>query len=299
MNRPIDERPVGHRRFRRLLGGVLVAIVVSAGLSVTLLQSDTSPAAAANVSFEQCNGVGGGGGQSVTCTVTIVNTLTASASTTGSVVVINGGAPVSSPDLVTVVDQCNGSAGGGDATLTCSVHVTNNIAVDSPAAAVAVSINQCNDNQAGDGLGNEPNTCSPYPASTSGATITQCNDSGDGGGLVFPSHCVAAGMVSSTLPVTVNQCNGSANGGGSMVNCTVTMVTNVVDTGDDTPTTPTTPPTGTPPTGTPPTGTPTDATPSGTPAGTPARTAGGTPGGDVPGPTGPPTAVVAPPNLTG
>ena len=149
MFRPIDERPIGHRRFRRLLVGVFVAVVACAGLSAALLQSSTSPASAANVSFGQCNGVGGGGGQTVTCNVVIVNTLTASAATTGSVVVINGGAPVSSPDLITTVNQCNGSAGGGGATLTCSVQITNNIAVDSPAAATAVSINQCNDNQTG------------------------------------------------------------------------------------------------------------------------------------------------------
>ncbi len=289
MTTPIDERPIEHRHLRRLLGGIFAAILVCAGLSATLLQSSTSPASAANVSFEQCNGVGGGGGQTVTCTVTIVNTLTASAATTGSVMVINGGAPISSPDLITVVDQCNGSAGGGGGTITCSVQITNNIAVDSPAAATAVSINQCNDNQAGDGLGNAPNTCSPYPATTSGATITQCNDSGDGGGLVFPSHCVAGGMVSSTLPVTVNQCNGSANGGGSVVNCTVAILTNVVDTSVGTPTTPGggTPGTGTPGTGTPGTGTPGTGTPT------------GTPGFDVPGFAGPPTVVIAPPNLTG
>ena len=283
MTTPIDERPIGHRPFRRLLGGVFAAILVCAGLSATLLQSSTSPASAANVSFDQCNGVGGGGGQTVTCSVTIVNTLTASAATTGSVMVINNGAPISSPDLITAVDQCNGSAAGNGSTITCDVHITNNIAVDSPAAATAATVNQCNANQAGDGLGNAPNTCNPYPANTTGATITQCNGSGNGGGLVFPSHCTATGMVSSTLPVTVDQCNGSANGGGDMVNCTTTILTNVVDTSV---TAPTTPGGGTPGTGTP-TGTPGTGTPT------------GTPGGDVPGFAGPPTAVIAPPNLTG
>jgi hypothetical protein len=295
MTSPFDDCPIGHRRLRRLLGGVFVAIVVGTGTTAMLVQSTTGSASAANVSFDQCNGVGGGGGQTVTCNVVIVNTLTASADTTGSVVVINGGAPVSSPNLVTTVDQCNGSAGGNGSTITCSVQVTNDIAVDSPAAATAATINQCNANQADDGLGNAPNTCSPFPADTSGATITQCNGSGNGGGLVFPSHCDASGMVSSSLPVTINQCNGSANGGGDMVNCSASMTTNVVNTSVPVSTTPTTPPTGTP--GTPsgsPTGVPTDIAGSGSPTATP-----GTAGGGVPGIAAPPTAIAAPPALTG
>lgn len=291
MASPTEDRGIGRRRIRRLMGGIFVAVVVSAGMTATLVQSNTGSASAANVSFSQCNGVGGGGGQTVTCNVVIVNTLTASAATTGSVVVINGGAPVSSPDLVTTVDQCNGSAGGNGSTITCAVQVTNNIAVDSPAAATAVSINQCNANQANDGLSNAPNTCLPFPANTSGATITQCNGSGNGGGLVFPSHCDASGMVSSSLPVTINQCNGSANGGGDMVNCSASMTTNVVDTSVPVATTPTTPGgglPGTPGSGTPGSGTGLDVT--GVPS---------TPGGGVPGLESPPTAVIAPPALTG
>ena len=53
--------------------------------------------------------------------------------------------------------------------------------------------------------------------------------------------CNASGTVSSDFPVTVDQCNGSENGGGSIVICSVTMTTNIVDTSI-----PDTPPTGTP-----------------------------------------------------
>ena len=63
------------------------------------------------------------------CIVSVVNTLTDVPATTGSVVTINGGAPVASGDVVTVVDQCNGSANGGGGTMLCSVTVVNNIAV--------------------------------------------------------------------------------------------------------------------------------------------------------------------------
>ena len=163
MTKPFDDRAVGHRRFRRLVGGAFVVIVMSAGMSAAVLQSSTTPPPPRNVSFEQCNGVGGGGGQTVSCDVTIVNTLTASADTTGSVVTINGGARILATDLVTVVNQCNGSGNGGNVVMACSVHITNNIAVDSPSAAVAATINQCNLNQANDGLSNVLEHVQPVP----------------------------------------------------------------------------------------------------------------------------------------
>lgn len=292
MTSPSCARTVARPLHRRAFSGALVALFFSVGLTAVVLQSSASPAAAANVAFEQCNGIQNTGGLTVTCDVVIVNTLTASAATTGSVVTVNGGAPTSSPDLITAVDQCNGSANGGGGTITCAVHITNNISVDSPAAATAATVNQCNDNQADDGLGNAPNTCQPFPATTTGATITQCDGSGNGGGLVAPSHCNATGMVSATLPVTVNQCNGSANGGGGKVNCTVTIVSNVVDTST----------TGG---GTPGGGTPGGGLPGG---GLPG---GGVPGGGIPGVTDTfttgldlteavaPPEVVVPPIFTG
>ena len=218
--------------------GSMLALALGGLLGALLFATDS--ASAANVAIDQCNGVGGGGGQTVQCNVLVVNTLTDDPNTTGSVITVNG-VVSTSPDLVTSVTQCNGSANGGNAILECHVQIINNIAVSGPAGATGVSIHQCNDNQP-DGLGTAPNTCSPPPI-MGGTTIVQCNDTGDGGGLVFPSHCSASGTVSSTLPVTVNQCNGSANGGGSKVNCSTDITTFVVDTGvggTPTTTTPTT-----------------------------------------------------------
>jgi hypothetical protein len=223
---------VGSRPHRWLaLGGVLALIL---GLSAGLVLDHPRSASAADLAILQCNGVSNVGGLTVQCDVVVVNTLTGDPGTTGSVVTLNGGSPVASNDLVTSVDQCNGSGSGGGGTVNCTVTITNNISIGAPSPALAATVNECNDNQDTDGLSNAPNTCNPFPASTSGATITQCNGTGNGGGLVnvepLYSHCTASGTVSASLPVTVNQCNGSANGGGSQVHCTVSMTTNVVDT---------------------------------------------------------------------
>ena len=272
--------------------GLVLAGVLSlalAGFTGLLLFTTSNSASAANVALDQCNGTGGGGGQTVQCDVQIVNTLTDDPTTTGSTVTVNGGTPTSSSDLITSVNQCNGSAAGNGSTLLCSVDIINNITMNGPGAAGAATVNQCNANQS-DGLGTAPNLCLPGPATTSGATITQCNESGNGGGLVFPSGCSASGTVSASLPVTVNQCNGSANGGGGRVVCSTTMITNVVDTAVSGPTT-----------------TPTTAVGSGTPTTIPAE---GTPvvpespgaipttpgaGGSVPTTPGAGSSSVAPP----
>ncbi len=212
------------RRRRRLTWAcAFVLAVIGSGGALSVLSGPSDPASAAQVPFEQCNGVSNGGGETVECSIEIVNNLTDDPGTTGSVVIINGGAPMSSPDLVTIVNQCNGSANGGGGTLRCSVTITNNISVSGASAATPVTVNQCNDNQP-DGLGTAPNVCVPE-ASMTGATITQCNGSGNGGGLRLGSGCTASGTVSSTLPVMINQCNDSANGGGSQVVCSSTINT--------------------------------------------------------------------------
>jgi hypothetical protein len=242
MNSLKKERARGRRSFR-----VLMATFVSTALvaGVTLMVLGASPASAASLAVNQCNGTGNGGGQTVACTVTVVNTLTNDPATTGSVVTVNDNGAITtttSTDIVTSVTQCDGSENGGTGVLNCHINITNNIAMNGAAAPGAATINQCNANQPNDGLGNDlVNTCSPSPATTSGATITQCNGSGNGGGLVPASpysHCTASGTVSASLPILVNQCNGSANGGGQAVLCSVTMTTNVVDTAAST--TPTT-----------------------------------------------------------
>ena len=223
-----------HPLLRLVRVGTLALALSAAG--VALFLAHPSPVSAANVPVTQCNGINDTPGLTTTCDVVIVNNLTNNPGTTGSVVTLNGGTPTTSSDLVTSGTQCNNSGNGGGGTLTCSVSITNNIAVNGPGAATAATVNQCvgsggpPDNPLGPPLPGNPDPCTPFPATTTGATITQCNGSATGGTLVAPSTCDASGTVSSSLPVTINQCNGSVTGGGSKINCSTTITSNVVDT---------------------------------------------------------------------
>ena len=229
---PITVRP--RRRRLHLLVAVFASAVLAVGASALLLESGSTPAAAANLAITQCNGINNTPGLTTRCSVSVINTLTDDPATSGSVVTLNGGSTPSS-NIVTSVTQCNSSSRGGGGTLDCSVNIVNNIAMSGPSAATAASISQCNGNQP-DGLGTAPYTCSPVANSGSGATIFQCNNrTGNGGGLVPEepkySHCSASGMVSSSLPITVNQCNeDAADGGGGKVSCTTSITTNVINT---------------------------------------------------------------------
>src|SRR5688572_4253972 len=98
------------RRIRPFVSGALV--LSFAGIGGLTLFAPTASVSAANVAVEQCNGVSNSGGLTVQCNVMIVNNLTDDPSTTGSIVTMNGAA-VESPDIVTSVTQCNGSANGG------------------------------------------------------------------------------------------------------------------------------------------------------------------------------------------
>lgn len=257
MTSPIEVGPRGRRPLRLLLA-VFASVVAAFGASVLMLESSSTPASAASLAINQCNGINNTPGLTTSCSVTVVNTLTDDPATTGSVSTVNG-VTTTSTDIVTSVTQCNTSSRGGGGTLQCSVHIINNIAMSGPGAAATATISQCNGNQP-DGLGTAPNTCNPVANAGSGATIFQCNNrTGDGGGLVTAapdfSHCSASGTVSSSLPVTVNQCNeDAADGGGARVNCSTTITTNVVDTAGGS---------GGPTTGGPTTGGPTGETPTG------------------------------------
>ena len=281
---------------------------------------------AAPVAVNQCNGTDNVGGQSVECTITVTNNVDLATGVTSSTMTIrecHGAAnaaptctttPINSSDVVTSVDQCNGSGNGGGGTVTCRVDITNNIT--GAATTAPVTVNQCN--TAGTGGGAEPTiACNPFPANTTGATVTQCNEAGTGGGATMRVRCTVdtGSTETAAFPMTIEQCVGSGNGGGGFVTCSVSLRTNVIAAGQPTPTepepptptepeepTPTEPeePTpGTPPTpgaptptpGTPPTPgapTPTPGAPTGTPQpGTPAP---GAPAPTAPGVTAPATA---------
>jgi hypothetical protein len=214
-----------------------MGVLATLGLAVVMTAAmGISGASAAPVG--QCNGIGGGGGTAVECHVVIANTLDMATGATSSTVtlttclgaandlptlVCSSTGPTASTDLITVVDQCNGTGNGGGATLLCTVDVTNTITgVVTP---TSVTVNQCN----GSGDTGSSIICDPFPASTSGATITQCNGAANGGGSVV--DCTIGAGSTETLgliPVTVNQCNDSVNGGGSTVTCNSSITTAVV-----------------------------------------------------------------------
>jgi hypothetical protein len=93
-------------RIRPILSCAFALSLAGTGAVATFAPAAT--VSAANVSLQQCNGVRNAGGLTVQCHVTIVNNLTGNPSTTGSIVTINGGAPTTSPNIVTSVNECNG-----------------------------------------------------------------------------------------------------------------------------------------------------------------------------------------------
>ena len=204
--------------------------------------ADAAPAAptfvAAPIAVNQCNGTDNVGGQAVECTITVTNNINLATGVTSSTMTVrecHGVAnaaptctvtPLNSSDVVTSVDQCNGSGNGGGGTVTCQVDITNNIT--GAATTSPVTVNQCN--TAGTGGGTEPTiACNPFPANTTGATVTQCNSAGTGGGATMRVRCTVDGASTetATFPMSIEQCVGSGNGGGGFVTCSVSLRTNV------------------------------------------------------------------------
>jgi hypothetical protein len=192
---------------------------------------------------DQCNnysGIGSGTG-AVECTVTVTNNRDMTTGVTSSTVstiickheanttVDCGPATVlpSSPQLITYVNQCNGSINVGGGNVLCTVNVVNNVTGAPAATVTAATVNQCI--ESGTGGGTAPTTvCDPL-GSTTNATVTQCNGSGNGGGGSRRVLCTVDthSTVTADLPVRVNQCNGSGNGGGSTVICATSMTTTI------------------------------------------------------------------------
>jgi hypothetical protein len=238
---------------------VLVVGVTTAFASLLLVSFagvQSASAAATAPAVNQCNppAFPTGAGFEVSCTVTITNMVTAahvsSSTVTATACLAAAGVlppqgctttVLTSNQLVTSVNQCNGVAVGGGSNVTCSVAVINDVVAGT--AMPGVTVNQCVGS--GTGGGTQPTLlCAPV-ASTTGATVTQCNGSATGGGASTRVKCNVTGGATA-LPVTINQCNGSANGGGSTVTCT-TSFTNAILPAVPTPTTPTTPVTPTTP----------------------------------------------------
>jgi hypothetical protein len=205
---------------------------------VAMVLVGVSHPASAQTALSQCNGTDNVGGQAVECHYSITNNINGDdTSSTTTITECHGAAndpptlvctpsTSTSADLVTSVDQCNGSGNGGGGTVVCTVDVTNNIT--GTVTPTPATVNQCN--SSGTGGGTEPTImCNPYPANTTGATVTQCNESGTGGGGTVRVQCTvdSDSTTTSVLNVTVNQCNGSGNGGGATVTCRTGITNNV------------------------------------------------------------------------
>ena len=216
------------------LYAIVLTVVLVAAVSVIVV-----PIATAQTSLSQCNGTDNVGGQAVECHYTVTNNLNGSETSSSTTITECHGAAndpatlvctpstSTSTQLVTVVDQCNGSGNGGGGTVRCTVNVTNN--VTGSAATRSSTVNQCN--ASGLGGGTAPTVlCDPFPASTTSADVTQCNESGNGGGGTLRVRCSVDSDSTSTslLAITVNQCNGSGNGGGATVTCQTGMTTNLL-----------------------------------------------------------------------
>lgn len=252
---PNDRRDVITLR-ARLPRGLLITVVLAGSVGLSALAA--TPAHAANTTYSQCNGLQdgapGGGVTRMQCDIVIVNTITANNTRSSTVTVtrsclggvdnacpaganlgVGNTGPVtsSSSDLITTVDQCNGSA-NGTAIMTppiqCTVRITNNISAAIVGTISPATLNQCNDTTV-----TAANTCTPATATTTGATVTQCNESGQhGGGTVDCAFTLNSNMndpeskVSAALPISINQCNGTGNSGGSKVVCNAFIRTNIV-----------------------------------------------------------------------
>lgn len=216
----------------------LYAIVLTVVL-VVAVSAFLVPVASAQTSLSQCNGTDNVGGQAVECHYTVTNNLNGSETSSSTTITECHGAAndpatlvctpstSTSTQLVTVVNQCNGSGNGGGGTVTCTVNVTNN--VTGTAVTRSSTVNQCN--ASGLGGGTAPTIlCDPFPATTTSADVTQCNEAGNGGGGTLRVRCSVDSDSTSTslLAVTVDQCNGSGNGGGATVTCQTGMTTNIL-----------------------------------------------------------------------
>jgi len=240
-SRSASQDPPAAARFDRRWCKALSAAAVAAVGSLSLLALGglaASPASAATPapSVAQCNPPEYPitAGFEVTCTVTVDNYTSASGATSSTVTatqclgaagVVYPSCPLSispvtstvtSSQLVTSVNQCNGIVTGGGSNVYCNVVVHNHVPAGTQESGITVD--QCIGSVTGAG---GTVACAPN-GSTTNATVTQCNGSVTGGGTYAgepTAACTVTGAATAD-PVTINQCNGTATGGGSAVTCT-------------------------------------------------------------------------------
>ncbi len=129
--------------------------VGSAGVPDATCTNTTTPLSAPVTAVDQCNGSINGGGGTLLCSVTITNNYFGMTSAPNPVTinqcvgsVTTGTVRACNPDPATTtnatITQCNDSANGGGASLTCT-------ATGTQSAALSVLIRQCNDSSNGGG----------------------------------------------------------------------------------------------------------------------------------------------------
>jgi hypothetical protein len=145
------------------------------GVCSTTTQSLTAPV----TSINQCNGSVVGGGSKLLCSIVITNNFTAGVA----------------PGAITLtVNQCVGSGGAGNVKFACDPY---------PATTDGAAIIQCNGTATGDGA-SLTCTASGTMASALAVTIDQCNGSAVGGGaLVVCSASITNNAVPLATPTPV------------------------------------------------------------------------------------------------
>jgi hypothetical protein len=221
--------PLRQNPLRRLGWRPTVVVIAALFAAISMAGILTSPPAnAAVVSLAQCNNQGPGPGGATTvmrCDITVVNTINhglrssvVTVTRTCALDLCTGSSSQSFTDVVTSINQCNGSDNDAAHPIICNVSVTNRISADTPGAqpVTAATVNQC--------VGSGSILCTPNPANTTNATVTQCNGSGTGGGGAV--HCTVPGStISPAIPIQINQCNGTGNPGGTIVTCSASLNT--------------------------------------------------------------------------
>jgi len=127
----------------------------SAGVPDATCTNATTPLTAPVTAVTQCNGSINGGGGTLLCSVTVTNNFVGLSPTVTAVTVnqcvgsvTTGTVRACNPDPATTsgatITQCNASANGGGASLTCTASGTQS-------SGLAVTINQCNGSSNGGG----------------------------------------------------------------------------------------------------------------------------------------------------
>lgn len=131
-----------------------------------------------------------------------------------SLLVWGGSASSAQAVVAPAVQQCNGVDDGGGQGTVCSVTVVNNYDIGTGAATSTVTVVDCH------GAANTVLICAPVTTTFTQLTtsVNQCNYSGNGGGASMECSVSVINNIVGTATATaatINQCVGSGGGGGA------------------------------------------------------------------------------------